>query len=126
MGGAGQLHIEAVRKEHVKIQPQKKALGQHPAAVLDLETEILGQTGIGKYDGLAEERAVFRAADVEYVAQPGQVGKGYVVSFGAEGGAQARSVQKEQKAVFMAQLRDGLQLGPRIDRPQLRRIGEVY
>ena len=82
-------------------------------------------TGDGHDDRLAEQRAVFRAADGEYVRQGGKVGQRQIVFRRGEGGAKPRTVQKQQQIVSVAALPQGGQLGLGVDCANLRGVGNV-
>ena len=75
----GQLSIKAVLQENLKLQAQKPSLGQHRAPAFHQPAEI--RAGLGEYQGLPKERAVFRPPDGKGVCQAGQVRQGQVRRF---------------------------------------------
>ena len=69
-GVAGNLEIQIVGKQRVKLDTQQTALGQHAAALLHHKAEVLLQCRVHNDHGFTEQRTYLGAADVKYVAQP--------------------------------------------------------
>ena len=124
MGGDGK--IEIVRHQSVKLDTQQPALGQHPAALLDEVAEILFDSRVRNDHRFAKERAHLGAADVEHVAQPGDIRQGQVISLRHQAVAQTGPVQKQVQSQFMAGFTQGGQLRQRVERAQLRGIGDIH
>lgn len=81
-GGGADLLVEAVREQRVKLQAEQPAFGEQGAVLLHDREEMRRAVLFGEDDGLAEESAAFRAADVEGIAAGGDEWQAHVV-FGA-------------------------------------------
>ena len=83
---------EIVFKIRLKLRPEQKALGEHAAALLDHVAEVRFETVVCDDKGLAEQQAVFRAADVEDIAVVRKIRRGQIVSLRNQRGGQACTV----------------------------------
>ena len=64
--------------------------------LLDEVAEILLQAGMGQHQRLAEESAHLGAADVEGIAEPGQVPEGHIVLPALKAVAQPCAVHEQE------------------------------
>ena len=124
-GVLADAEIQVVRKQRVELQAEQAALGQQRAVLFGNGGEISRHVVLCKDCGLAEQRADLRAADVEHVAQLGQLRQGNVALRAHQTVAEACAVDVEWDIVPAAdagQL-DELTLG--VERAELRRVGDV-
>ena len=68
------LKVEAVPEQFIKLDTENAAFCEKSAALFDDREEVRKGCRIGDHDRLTEERAAFCAADVEDVAQSGEIG----------------------------------------------------
>ena len=101
--------VFAVAEEGDELQPEKPALGEDGAVLLHICTETTLETVVGEHEGFAEERAAFRAADGEGIAERCEIPERDVVVFCAEGVSHACSVDIQQELVVFADVLDSLQ-----------------
>ncbi len=124
-GMAGNAQVEPVGEERVELQAQQAAFCKQGAVLLDEGEEVGEQLRVGNDDGLAEKRTHFCAADVEHVAQTGNVAKRDVGCFRREAVAQARTINEERDAVPMAHAAQAFKLAEAVERAVLSREGNV-
>ncbi len=120
-----QLFIQAVGKEGIKLEPGDAALGQQGALLLDLGKDMGGGAGLREDQGFPEEGAALGAADIEGVAEAGQIRQGDVVFPAGQGIGQAGAVHIEQQIVFQANPADLLQLAAAVQSAVFRGLGEI-
>ena len=72
--------IQIIRHQSIKLNTQQAALGQHTAVLLDEVTEILLQGRIGNDHSLTEESTYLCAANVEHIAQTGNIRHGHIIT----------------------------------------------
>jgi hypothetical protein len=68
--------------------------------LLDDVAEIRFERIVRNYKRLAEQRAVFRPADVKRMAQRGDLRQAEIVAVGLQRISQARAVQVKDKIIF--------------------------
>ena len=117
--------VEPIGKERVELDAEQPPLGEQRAVLLDDGEKVRNEPWLGNDDRLAEQRAAFRAADAENVAQRGKVAQCHVVFRTGERVGKARAVNIERQALFAAERADGRELLSGIERAVLRRLGEV-
>ena len=117
---------QAVGEQSLELDSQKPSLGQHSASLLDHVAEILVQDRIQDHHRLAEQGAVFGAADIEDVGEGRDVRHGQVVGAAGEGGSQAGAVQEQKQAVSAADMGERLQLSLGVLSADLRGVGDIY
>ena len=129
VGGSNRVLTDAfvasVGKECVELQPQQPPLCQQRAVLLDDGEKMRQQTGLC-HDSLSEQRAAFRAADVEYVAQLGKIVERHVVFGARQRIGQARAVQIQRDAILMTRGAYGGELCARIERAVFGGVGNIY
>ena len=106
-----QLEVQVVGKQNVKLDAQQTALCQQAAPLLDEGTETVDEVGIGNDHRFAEQGALLGAANVEHIAQTGDVGQGQVTAVGSQCVTQTGAVQEQGQLVLFAHGGDGFQLG---------------
>ena len=121
----GDVHIQIVGHQHIKLHPQQTSLGQHGAVLFDEIPEILGQSRIADDDSFPEQGANFGAADIEYIAQTGNILQRQVIFLGGKTVAQSSAIQEQIQPQFPAGLGQSFQFGQGVQRTQLRGIGNV-
>lgn len=119
------VQVEVVGEQRVKLQAEQAAFGQQGAVLLDNGEEMRHATTLREDDGLAEQGTAFRAADVECIGQCREVGEHGVVGRAGECVGQPRTVHVEGQLVALADVVDGREFGPRIQRAVLRRLRDV-
>lgn len=67
-GSFANLLVQVVREQRIKLQAEQLALGEQGAVLLHDREEMRCTVLLREDDGLAEERAAFRTADVEGIA----------------------------------------------------------
>ena len=87
--------------------------------------EILSQSRIADNNRFSEQGADLGAADIEYIAQPGNILQSQVIFSGGKTVAQSGTIQEQIQPQFPAGLGQRLQLGQGVQRPQFRGIGNV-
>ena len=117
--------VEPIGKERVELDAEQPSLGEQRAVLLDDGEKVWNEPRLGNDDRLAEQRAAFRAADVENVAQRGKVAQCHVVFRTGERVGKARAVNIERQTLFAAERADGRELLSGIERTVLRRLGDV-
>ena len=108
-----------------ELHAEQAALGEHGAVALHRAAEARLERVVDDDHRLAEEQAVFRAADVKRIAQPRQVLRLQVIARGRERLRQPRAVEVEVHPVRVARRAQGGQLRFRVDGAELRRVGYV-
>ena len=78
IGVAGDLEIQVVGEQSVKLRAQHKALGQQGTVLLDEGQEVLRRVVLGKHHGLAEQGTHLGTADVEHVGDGRQIRERHV------------------------------------------------
>ncbi len=95
VGLAAKTLIEAVGKECAKLHPEKTALGQKRASLLDQRSEMAQQRRLGHHNGFAHKGAAFGASDIKHIGQTGQIGERHIVCIGRKRVGQTGAVDKE-------------------------------
>ena len=98
----GDLKVQVVGEQHVELDAEQTALGQHAAALLDVVAEIGLDFRVCDDDCFAEQRAHLRAADVEHIAQVAQVAQRHVIFRGGQPVAEPRAVDEEVQSAARA------------------------
>ena len=93
--------------------------------LLDEITEVLLQSAIGNDHRLSEKRTDLGTANIEHIAEPGQIRQGNVVALSRQAIAQPGPVHKQVQPQLPANAADGLQLIQGIQGAQLRRGGKI-
>ena len=101
----GNLKVQIVRHEGIKLHPQQAALCQHTAVLLDEVTEVLLESRAPNHHRFAKQGAHLGAADVEHIAQPGDIRKGQVITLRHQAVAQPRAVQEQVQSQLPAGFR---------------------
>ena len=122
----GDLEIEVIGHQCVKLDAQQSSLGQHAAVLLDEVAEILVDGGIHDDNRLAEQRAHLGAANVEHITQSCQILHGHIVAFCFQTVTQPGTVQKQVQPQFPAGFGQCFQFRQRIKGAQLGGIGNVH
>ena len=124
-GVLADAEIQVVRKQRVELQAEQAALGQQRAVLFGNGGEISRHVVLCKDCGLAEQRADLRAADVEHVAQLGQLRQGDVTLRTHQTVAEARAVEEERQIECLAHGGNALQLVFRVKRAVFGRMGDI-
>ena len=115
----------AVREEGVELDAEEAALRQEGAVLLDGGEEVL--RGLFREDdGLAAEGTDLGSADVEDIAQTGQIRQGEVAGGTGEGVAQPGAVDEQGQAVLMGNRLKFSEFGTGIDGSVFRGQGDVH
>ena len=124
---AGNPEVEIVLHQRVELDAQKATLGQQGAVLLDDGEEMgrCGSVGVGENDRLATQGATLGAADVEHVAQVGQLLQGHIAALGHQAVAQTGTVDEQRQVVVTADVADGLQFLKGINRAHLGGKGDI-
>ena len=102
--------IEPVGEQRVELKAEQPPLGEQRAVLLDDGEKVRNEPRLRKDDRLAEQRAAFRAADVEDVAQRGKVAQRHVVFRTGKRIGKARTVDIERQTLFAAERADSREL----------------
>ena len=94
---AGHVEVEVVGEQGLEHDALNPPLLHYRAHALLHAEEAVGQLGPGDHQGLAEHGAVLGAADVEGVAQVGELRQGQIVGLGGEGGPQPAPSTKRSR-----------------------------
>ncbi len=113
-GVRGDAAVEVVREEGVELDAEEAALREEGAVLLDGGEEVLRRF-LREDDGLAAEGADLGPADVEDVAEAGQVRQGEVAGGAGEGVAQAGAVDEQRQAVLMGNRLEFSEFGAGVD-----------
>ncbi len=92
--------------------------------LLHVGEEVLRHVSAGEHHGFAAQGAAFRAANVEGVGQARDVGQRDIGSGRGQSVAEASAIQVKRHVEAVADGRQRLQLGKRVQRAQLRRMGD--
>ena len=122
---AGNLEVEVVGEERLKLRAEQPPLRKHGAVLLHVRAEMRLELVVHDDDGLAEQRAAFRAAAVEHVGEPSDVLKGNVAADCLETVGQTRAVDEQVERKLVAYRTDGGELGERVDGTRLRRHRKI-
>ena len=106
-GVAAYLHVETVGEESVELQPRQTPFSHESAVHLDMGEEVFGCVSAGEDDCFAAEGTDFGSADIEYIAESGEVFKGDVGGRACEAVAEAGAVDVEGDVEVFA---DGMDL----------------
>ena len=88
-------HIQVVAKQFKKLYAQQSAFGKHAALLLDVVAEMLVAVGwVGEHHRLAEKCSHLGAANVEHVAQRGELLQADVAGIGSKSLAQSCPVDE--------------------------------
>ena len=118
-----ETEIQTVGKEGVKLQPQKKPLGQQRAPLLVRGKEMLLRAS--EDHGLAKERAALCSADVKNVADLAEETQGHVRLRRGERIGKPRAVHKEPQRIFVADRADLPQRRGAVQSAVFRRVREI-
>ena len=121
-----QLEPEVVFHRGGELHAEQAALGEHGAVALHRAAEARLERVVDDDHCLAEEQAVFRAADVKRIAQPRQILRLQVAARGRERLRQPRAVEIQVHPVRVARRAQGGQLRHGIDSAEFRRVGHVH
>ena len=94
--------VEPVGEQRVELETQQPPLGEQRAVLLDDGEKVRNESRLRNDDRLAEQRAAFRAADVEDIAQRGKVAQRYVVLRTGERIGKACAVDIKRQSALMA------------------------
>ena len=119
------VFIKIVSKQHIILQSQQPAFGQHCAVLLGQGVEIGNQSRLGEHHRLPHKTAAFCAADVEAIAKPCQIGQLHIVLRATQRISQSCPVHIEIQAVFPANTGNFLHFCQRIQCAGLGRLGDV-
>ena len=119
------LEVEVVGEERLELRAEQPPLREHGPVLLHARAEMGLELVVHDDDGLAEQRAAFRAAAVEHVGEPGDVLEGNVAADRLEPVGQARAVDEQVERELVAHRADGGELGERVDGTCLRRHGKI-
>ena len=122
----GNVKIQVIGHQGIKLDTQQAALGQHAAMLLDEITEILLQVRVRDDHCLTEEGAYLGAADVEHIAQPGDIRQCHIVALRHQAVAQPGTVQEQVQAQLPADTGQLFQLGETVEGTVFRGIGDVH
>ena len=94
--------VEPIGKQRVELEAEQPPLGEQRAVLLDDGEKVRNESRLRNDDRLAEQRAAFRAADVEDIAQRGKVAQRYVVLRTGERIGKACAVDIKRQSALMA------------------------
>ena len=90
----GQVEVQAVLEQGVKLQAHQPALGQHIPPLLHAGAEVILQGRVSQHQCLPEQGPALGPADVKGICQPGQVSQGHVAALAGKPIAQSGPIQK--------------------------------
>ena len=125
-GVAADVKIQVIREQRVKLHADQAAFGHHGPVLLDVGDEALRRAVTGEHHGLPTKRPHLGAADIEGVAQGGNVGQGHVGFITRQPVAQPRPVQKQRDCILLAYLMQGFQLRLAVQRAVFRGMGNIH
>ena len=99
-GVGGDAAVEVVREEGVELDAEEAALREEGAMLLDGGEEVF-RGFLREDDGFAAEGADLGSADVEDVAQAGEVRQGEVAGGAGQGVAQAGTIDEQGQSVLV-------------------------
>ena len=123
---AGNLKVQIVGEQGVKLDAQQTALGHAAAPLLHDEAEILLQRRVHDHHGLAEQGSPLGAADIAPVAQAGDLRYGQLRAVGHDAVAQPGPVDEQRQAVFPAGVVQSRQLRLGIQGAALGGVGDIH
>ena len=124
-GVRGDAAVEVVCEEGVELDAEEAALREEGAMLLDGGEEML--RGLFRDDdGFAAEGADLGSADVEDVAQAGEVRQGKVAGGAGQGVAQAGAVDEQGQSILVRNFLQASQFSARVDGSVLRGQGDVH
>ena len=106
-GGTPDLSVEIVGEERVELQARHKTLCKDGTVLLDDGEEIRDRVVLRENQCFTQQRAALGPADVEHIAETGEVRQGHIVLRAGEGIGQAGSVHIEAETLFPADSTDG-------------------
>ena len=125
IGMAGNSEIQIVSEQGVELDAQQTALGHAAAPLLHDEAEVLLQSRVHDDHGLTEQSTDLGAADIEHVAQVGDLRQGQVSTVGHDAVAQPGAVDEQGQAVPAAHVVQLRQLRLGVKGASLGGIGDV-
>ena len=114
-GVGGDAQVEAVGHKRVELHAEQAALGHEGSVLLDHGEELARRIAPGKDHGLAAEGSDLRAANVEHVAEAGQLRQREVALGAGQRVAQSGTIDEERQPIFAAHGVEGFQFGTRVD-----------
>ena len=117
--------VKAAGEQRVELKAQQPPFGEQGAALLHQGAKVRLEGVVANHHGFAKQRPAFGAANVEHVAQPGQVRQRDVADLRVQRVAQPRAIHEQRQPVLAAGLGDGLQFGLGIRRAQLAGVRDV-
>ena len=122
---ASDLEVEIVGEERLELRSEQPPLREHGPVLLHVRAEMGLELVVYDDDGLAEQRAAFRAAAIEHVSETRDVLEGNVAADRLEAVGQARAVDEQVERELVAHRTDGGELGERVDGACLGRHGKI-
>lgn len=110
-GVAADGEIETVSEKSIELHAEEAALGDHRTALLGNGLKVLGHVAAREDDGFAAERTDLRPADIEDVAEGGNVLESDIRLIRGETVAEAGTVQEKLHAVAVTELGELAKLG---------------
>lgn len=124
-GSFANLFVQVVREQRIKLQAEQPALGEQGAVLLHDREEMRCTVLLREDDGLAEECAAFRAADVEGIAARGNQRQAHIVLGAGERVGEAGAIEEERELVGLADCVQAAQFLGCVERAVLRRMRDV-
>ena len=122
---AGNLQIQVIGKERIKLDAKQSALGQQSSMLFDGGEEVLRGRIMGEHNCLAAQCADLGSADIEAVAVIGNIRKGHISLIAHQAIAHPGPVQIQRQLIFAAYLGQGSELSLRIQRTALCRMRDI-
>ena len=124
-GMACNVEVESVGEEGLKLDAEQTAFGKHAAVALDAVAEVALCLFSCDDDGFAKESANLCSTYVERVGKAGEGGEVDVAGRRGESVAEACSVDKERKVVFVADAADVFEFLLAVNCSHFGREGDV-
>ena len=121
-GGLADAEIERVCEQRVKLNARDKTLRQERPVLLDNREQMRDIIMPRDDRRLTEECAAFRPADIEGIAQGGEIWERHVVFRTGQRIGEARPVKIQREVVFPANAADFRELCQRIQRSEFRGV----
>ena len=109
-GLLGELEVEVIREQCLKLQANESALGDHSTVLFLNGEEMLVRILMGEDHGLTAKCTDLRATDIEDVAVTGEIGQGDVVAICHQTIAEAGTIDIKGYLITLADLIDVVEL----------------
>ena len=107
--------VQIIGEEGIELNPEKPTFRQEGAVLLDGGEEVRRCISAGEDDGFAAEGPDLGSADVENIAEAGDIRQGHICRRAGQAISEAGSVDEERQAVFFADSPDSFQFGAGVD-----------